>query len=96
MTARSKLLVALLTAGILTAGLIGVFTAEGALPPNRIQVTLPLPRIDPFELLAREAADGLFRMGCLEVTVFVFPDPQGLIRVVASCTEWREVRPAAQ
>ena len=95
MAVRSILLATLLVLGILLAGLIN-FGAEGALPPTRIEVPLPPLAIDPLELLARQAAEELFRLGCLEVAVMVFPDPQGLIHLAASCTEWREIRPASQ
>lgn len=96
MTDRSILLATFLILGILVVGLVSVFGAEAALPPDRShEIPAPL-RMDSIELLAREAAFTLFTMGCLEVTVMVFPDRDDQIHLIASCTEWREVQPASQ
>lgn len=92
MRIRSKLLAALLL-----VSLIAIFAvAEAGLAPDRSHDTPPPVRVNPLELVAREAALKLFSMGCLEVTVMILPDPYGQIRVVASCLEWQGVLPASQ
>jgi len=93
---RSILLAPLLALGILVVGLVSAFGAEAALPPDRSHEAPPPLRMDSIELLAREEALTLFRIGCLEVSVMVVPHRDGQIHLIASCIEWREVQPASQ
>ncbi len=96
MTTRSRLLATLLMVGILAVGLLAVFAAEAAPAPERVYEGSPIVRFDSLQLRLEEAALELFRVGCLEARVLVFPDGEGHLDVFATCVEWPEIRPASQ
>lgn len=93
---RSIILTILLTLGILLVGLISVFGAEAGVAPDRSFETAPPLRLDSLYFRVQEAAGELFRQGCLEAKVVVFPERDGGVQVYATCVEWQEVRPASQ
>ena len=93
---RSIILVVLLAVGILLVGLMSVFGAEAGLPPDGSYEMAPPLRLDSLYFRVQEAAVELFRQGCLEVKVVVFPNGDGGVQVYATCVEWQEVRPASQ
>lgn len=96
MTTRSRLLLVLLLVGIVAVSLITAFTAEAAPSPEQVYENSPVLKFDSAQLRVQEAALALFRAGCLEARVLVFPDLDGSFEVYATCIEWPEVRPAAQ